>query len=223
MTSDQRSSAAARQARHRAKKRAESVTQAVTSDVTSVTPNDPESVTRNVTNRNDVTHPRARREDITYNSVGNSYTQEPNGSFVDACEERPKRDSSPKRGSRLRDDWAPDDADVAFGRDHGLTDEEIGRGALEFRNYWTSLSGQRASKSNWSRVWQNRVIELADRKRRRSASMAARPAYSGGGGQGPTDFASIIAQRRGFGRDPDDVPGEPEALLGSFRVVGEGA
>lgn len=127
-----------------------------------------------------------------------------------------------KRGSRLPDDWEPDDADRAFAAARGLNPEEIDRGAFEFRNYWTSRAGREACKLNWSRTWQNRVGELADRKRERSAKLASRPAQRPGGGQGVTDFASIIARRNRDGGNPDDVPGERGAIPGSFRVVGAG-
>lgn len=132
--------------------------------------------------------------------------------------------SSPKakRGSRLPDDWQPDDADRAFAVAHGLNPEEIDRGAFEFRNYWTSRAGREALKLSWPRTWQNRVIELADRKRQRGQAMASRPAQRPGGGQGVTDFAAIIARRRGEGGNPDDVPGERGAIPGSFRVVSAG-
>lgn len=124
-----------------------------------------------------------------------------------------------KRGSRLPDDWQPDDADRAFAAAHGLNPEEIDRGAFEFRNYWTSRAGREACKLNWSRTWQNRVGELADRKRQRGATMASRPAQRTGGGQSVTDFASIVARRRSEGGNPDDVPGERGSIPGSFRVV----
>lgn len=127
-----------------------------------------------------------------------------------------------KRGTRLADDWQPDDADRAFAAAHGLNPEEIDRGAFEFRNYWTSRAGREACKLNWSRTWQNRVVGIADRKRERSAKLAPRPAQRGGGGQGVADFASIAARRERERRDAHDVSGDGEALPGSFRVVSGG-
>lgn len=66
---DKRSGAAIRQARYRARKSALSVTRDVTRDVTHDGVGNADTVTRDVTNHNEVASPRARREDITSNSV----------------------------------------------------------------------------------------------------------------------------------------------------------
>lgn len=109
---------------------------------------------------------------------------------------KPKR----SRGTRLPEDWRPDDRDLTVAREEGLTPEEIHRAATEFRNYWCSRSRD-AAKLDWHRTWHNRVIEIGDRKRRYGARLATAPAKPGGGGRGPSSFADIFVQRHGVGAD----------------------
>jgi uncharacterized protein YdaU (DUF1376 family) len=122
------------------------------------------------------------------------------------------------RGTRLPDGWTPEPQDYAFAVSEGMTPQEANRAADEFRDYWRACAGQRGVKLDWSATWRNWCRRAAgDRK-----GVASRPAQRNGGGQGVTDFASIVARRRGEGGNPDDVPGERGALSGSFRVVSGG-
>lgn len=111
--------------------------------------------------------------------------------------EKPKT-KPPKsgRGTRLPEDWEPSDADVEVARAEGLTDEEIQRAALEFRNYWCARSRD-ATKLSWPRTWHNRIIDIADRKRKLGARLAAAPNQPGGHRRGPVSFADIYARRHG--------------------------
>lgn len=134
-------------------------------------------------------------------------TSEPNGSSVDDVRRESvtvdpeKPPPKPKRGTRLPDDWEPSDADVAVARAEGLTDEEIFRAAREFRNFWTSRAGSAATKLSWSRTWENRVSEIADRLRRNGPRLVASSAKPGGGGRGAVSFADIYARRHGLASD----------------------
>lgn len=109
---------------------------------------------------------------------------------------KPKR----ARGTRLPEDWRPDERDLTVAREEGLTPEEIHRAATEFRNYWCSRSRD-AAKLDWHRTWHNRVIEIGDRKRRNGARLASAPAQPRGGGRGSSSFADIFVQRHGVGAD----------------------
>ena len=62
-----------------------------------------------------------------------------------------------KRGTRLADDWAPSDADLAFCRER-RPDLDPASVALQFRNYWTAKAGKDATKLDWGRTWQNWVL-----------------------------------------------------------------
>jgi hypothetical protein len=138
-------------------------------------------------------------------SLRSEGTQEANASFVDASKpaepEKPKtKPPKASRGTRLPDDWEPSEADVEVARAEGLTDEEIRRAALEFRNYWCARTRD-ATKLSWSRTWHNRVLEIADRKRGRGPRLVASSAQPGGGGRGAVSFADIYARRHGYTSD----------------------
>ena len=104
-----------------------------------------------------------------------------------------------ERARRLHDDWEPDRQDIERAKAAGLTEQEIERAAIEFRNYWLAKAGSAARKLDWARTWHNWVLRDSDARRGRGAGVASRPARSGGGGQGPVDFAAIVARRRGYG------------------------
>ena len=104
-----------------------------------------------------------------------------------------------KRGHRLPDDWQPSPQDRDKARAEGLTEPEIDRAAIEFCNYWHSRPGSGGCKLDWSRTWHNWVISDGRRRRGSGSGVASRTARPGGGGQGPADFASLVARRRGYG------------------------
>jgi hypothetical protein len=127
-------------------------------------------------------------------------TSEANASSVDASKsenvDTPKSKTTKSRGTRLPEDWHPSEADVEAARTEGLTDEEIQRGAVEFRNYWCARTRD-ATKLSWSRTWHNRVLEIADRKRRNGPRLVASADNAGGGRRGAVSFADIYFGRHG--------------------------
>lgn len=98
------------------------------------------------------------------------------------------------RGTRLPPDWAPGFAEIEYAGTKGLDHEEITRVAEDFRDYWIAKPGADGRKADWTATWQRWVRSHIDRRR----PVASRPGQPRGGGQGATDFASIVAQRRGF-------------------------
>ena len=67
---------------------------------------------------------------------------------------RPSPRARASRGTRLPDGWVPDDDLVAWTR----TNAPAAANAVEldrFRDYWQSLSGQRAIRVNWAATWRN--------------------------------------------------------------------
>lgn len=78
---------------------------------------------------------------------------------------KPSPRARSSRGTRLPDGWVPDDALIAWTR----VNAPAAANAVEldrFRDYWQSLSGQRAIRANWSATWRNwarRCQEQADR------------------------------------------------------------
>ncbi len=62
------------------------------------------------------------------------------------------------RATRLPEHWVPSDDDHSFAIGRGLSNRQIDIEALKFRNHWTSKSGKDATKTNWSRTWQNWIL-----------------------------------------------------------------
>lgn len=78
----------------------------------------------------------------------------------------PKDNSTAKRGAdrgtRLPEDWMPDEDDRAFAVDLGLDPVVT---AEEFRDFWTAVPGARGRKLSWSKTFRNRCRELGRRPR----------------------------------------------------------
>jgi hypothetical protein len=72
--------------------------------------------------------------------------------------------ASRRRGSRLLDDWLPDEADLAYAASRGFQPLAIDRMAERFRNYWTSKTGKDAAKLDWHATWRNWVLTEAERQ-----------------------------------------------------------
>lgn len=77
------------------------------------------------------------------------------------------------RGSRLREDWEPSDADRAFARERGLSETEIAHQVMTFRNFWVAKSGKDAVKMRWDLTWRNWILNALNTK-------------GGRGGRGPS-------------------------------------
>lgn len=61
-------------------------------------------------------------------------------------------------GSRLSADWKPTELDMEFARKHGRDDQAIGIEEIRFRNHWLAKTGRDATKLDWSRTWQNWIL-----------------------------------------------------------------
>ncbi len=70
-----------------------------------------------------------------------------------------------KRGSRLTDAWQPSEGSRLRATELLFTQVELESTLLDFKNYWISLPGQRATKLDWDRTFQNRLAEVAARRR----------------------------------------------------------
>ena len=67
---------------------------------------------------------------------------------------KPSPRTRASRGTRLPDGWVPDDDLIAWTR----ANAPAAANAVEldrFRDYWQSLSGQRAIRTNWAATWRN--------------------------------------------------------------------
>ena len=109
---------------------------------------------------------------------------------LEAAQAQSQAKPDPK-GTRLPDEWTPQLSEVAFAKQQGMTLEEITLEADKFRDFWCAKPGAGGRKSDWSATWRNWC------RNRRSSAGVAGGARSGANRQGPADFASIIAERRG--------------------------
>lgn len=69
----------------------------------------------------------------------------------------------PTRGSRIRADWRPSQADLAYAAEQGFSLSETERIGENFRDYWVAVSGQKAMKLDWPATWRTWVRNQRDR------------------------------------------------------------
>jgi uncharacterized protein YdaU (DUF1376 family) len=72
----------------------------------------------------------------------------------------------------LPDDWKPSELDIAFARKQHLTESEIERDAIKFRNYFGVE--HRTKRASWSKTWENWVLNTAGGKDGRRHSTPSR-------------------------------------------------
>lgn len=75
--------------------------------------------------------------------------------------EEEKAPSSPKRGTRIPDDFRPD---LEFATAEGLTRSQAEKEAANFRDYWTAKSGKDATKIDWPATWRGWVRRSVERR-----------------------------------------------------------
>jgi uncharacterized protein YdaU (DUF1376 family) len=63
-----------------------------------------------------------------------------------------------KQAKRLPEDWQPSVADIDFAKANGLDALGLLRETTKFKNYWLAKGGKDARKLDWSRTWQNWVL-----------------------------------------------------------------
>lgn len=99
---------------------------------------------------------------------------------------------TPKRGTRLPEDWQPTQKLIETARQEGLTDAQIERELARFRDYWLAATGRNATKRDWDATFRNWVREAADRQRRSRGSST--------GGHGPSSGGRFGAMQRALAR-----------------------
>jgi len=112
--------------------------------------------------------------------------------------ERPPNGGQKKaQGSRLPDDWWPDDTDVAAAQREGLNDADIEREAAKFRDYWVGVPGQRGRKADWRATWRNWVRKAAEGRQRSPPRNA--PQGRGRSSASVVDVTADLVSGRGVG------------------------
>lgn len=71
------------------------------------------------------------------------------------------------RGTRIDPSWKPSDPDKLLAKQEGLSDQEIDREGLRFRDYWMGRAGAGGVKLDWSATWRNWVRSAAEKLGRR--------------------------------------------------------
>jgi hypothetical protein len=75
-----------------------------------------------------------------------------------------------KRGERLPEGWRPTPEDVAWQREHGVSDLDARRWLEKFANYWAAKTGKDATKLDWSKTWRNWLLTEQERQPRRTVN-----------------------------------------------------
>ncbi len=83
--------------------------------------------------------------------------------------------ASEARGSRLPEDWQPDDVGRKFAASLNL---DPGAVAAKFRDYWHAKPGKDGRKSDWHATWRNWCRSEAERRTSRPSPFDARKAAS---------------------------------------------
>lgn len=63
--------------------------------------------------------------------------------------------SGGRKASRIGKDWVPSEADEAFAKSQGFSDQQIRSLADQFRDHWLGESGKKAAKVDWAATWRN--------------------------------------------------------------------
>jgi hypothetical protein len=122
------------------------------------------------------------------------------------------------RGTRLPSDWRPDARDRAFAAGHGIDPGRIDNEADRFVDYWRSLSGRRAVRSDWPAAWRNWIRIALEGGPGRRAPVA--PPRGRGGAAGGDRFGNFAAGlwEAGTG-EPAPAPGPDPDLARTIDGV----
>jgi hypothetical protein len=66
-----------------------------------------------------------------------------------------------KNGSRIPDDFYPSEEMLKWAKET-LPDINLDLRITEFKNYWESKTGKDATKLDWNKTFQNRILQIAE-------------------------------------------------------------
>lgn len=142
--------------------------------------------------------------------------------------EKTNSSASPRRGTRVPEDFTPDDSMRAWYRENGIGHHIDGAAEHErFMDYWRAQPGQKGVKTDWPATWRNWMRRAAERPQR------GRPATRGGYRtalersadrlQDEADLARVAeAYLEATGGNPED-PAQVRPLLDELKRHPEGA
>lgn len=133
----------------------------------------------NVTNRN---APEPSQTVTNRNETVTRYADTVSPILQDKNIKNSKRQNSERasRGTRIDPQWSPSAADRQAASDEGLSNNEIDREALRFRDYWAGRAGSGGVKLDWAATWRNWVRSTAEKLGR--TPKAAKPTGDAGDG-----------------------------------------
>ena len=128
----------------------------------SVTSNVTNNVTNNATSNATEDNPRARvlccEDSIIITPVIANAITAPKGAVAK---------SSRVRGSRISEEWTPRDETVtAIASEVGWSELEVRSKIVEFIDFWISMPGAKATKTDWDRTFKNRIRQIADGRKK---------------------------------------------------------
>ncbi len=76
-----------------------------------------------------------------------------------------KKDTTyPKKGTRIPENWEPEDRIIRLCRQVGATDLFLEGELVKFRNYWESATGTKATKLDWGKTFHNWILTAIERQ-----------------------------------------------------------
>ncbi|MDE7469035.1 MAG: hypothetical protein K2M30_01970, partial [Desulfovibrionaceae bacterium] len=75
-------------------------------------------------------------------------------------------DKASKKGTRLSENWQPNNEEIEYAKNKGLSQEEIETQCELFLNYWLAKSGSGAVKKDWKRTWFTWVLNYVNNYKR---------------------------------------------------------
>jgi len=129
-----------------------------------------------------------------------------------------KPSSTATRGSRLPNNWKPD-SDLAAWSKTERPDLDLRKVLEEFRDYWGSLAGSRATKVDWDGTWRNWVRKQTAAKQSfaQQAADVARTTTPPPANQGDA-LKQIIADRENCSPPPAHIREMMKGILGVKNV-----
>lgn len=80
-----------------------------------------------------------------------------------------EKPSKPKKGCRIPADFYPSPEMIAWTKKNA-PDLDIEARVLEFRNYWEAKTGKDATKLDWNKTYQNRILQILDYQTKKGAN-----------------------------------------------------
>ena len=90
---------------------------------------------------------QASSDGVTYHLHNHNHTSQES--------KTPSRERPSRQGSRLPENWWPDDEQWQIGMEHLGNEQRVKAEAEKFRDYWIAKPGKDGRKANWTATWRN--------------------------------------------------------------------